>query len=132
MKGYDIADFLFSISFYELKAFVAKLVLIYLGLPFLLVYLISFLLLRFSNAVKSPFLFNYYYSILRGILVVLLLFSVHFFWLVKTNGVTSFSWSDFSFSRNCIYLLLTPNFLGFSILVFSYIVIDNKFKKIIR
>ena len=94
----------------------------------LLVFIVHAIWLKIDKE-DLPFTLHSKMVLLKSI--ILIAASINLYWLliIKFNGLYLFTWNIFSYKLNNIYLMLSPLFISYVVLVIMYFRTQSKIKK---
>ena len=98
------------------------------GLSLLLVYITQGIWLKLSKA-KKDYEVHTRLILLNSIQLVVVLLNVYWFFIIKYNGPYVFTWDSFDMALTNIYLMLSPIFLTYIILLVLFLNTQTKIKK---
>jgi hypothetical protein len=111
------------------KDFFIKLIVIPL-VSLLLVFVVQAIWMKFDKG-KLPYIMHSKIALLNSIIVVAVIINLYWFVLIKFNGLYVFTWNLFQYKVTNIYLLLSPLFVSYLMLVVLYFSTQSKIKKLI-
>lgn len=121
---------------YIVNLLIGKIFIFYVKL--LLFPILSLIMLYFIHVIslkilkpKMPLEIHVRIVLLRSITIAIILYNIIWFYIIFSNGVMMFNWSQFTFNRNNIYLMLTPAFTGYFLLLYIYFRTQNQIKKLL-
>jgi hypothetical protein len=120
-------DFFTNLLIKELNVFWVKLMLIPFSVLFFL-YITQIIVLKL---LKQEIQWNVHrrISLLISIFITLVVYNLFWILIIRNNGVDIFHWSGFYLTRNNIYLMLSPYFLGYLLLFLVYLRTEGQIKK---
>ncbi len=125
-------EFFLGIQFTTPADFLLKLLVVYLALPYLIFHGIAFILLQLRRDEKMPFAVWFHIQLCKAVLILMSLLSIHFFFVIRNTSLGFLRWSEFPWSRDNCYLMLSPNLASFILCILAYWLIQDRLKKIIR
>jgi len=96
----------------------------------LLVFVVQAIWMKFEKG-KFPYIMHSKIALLNSIIVVAVIINLYWFLLIKFNGLYVFTWNLFPYKFTNIYLLLSPLFVSYLMLIILYFSTQSKIKKLI-
>lgn len=122
-------DYFVNLLIGKLFIFYVKLFL-FPALSLVLLYFVYVISLKIVKS-KMPLGVHIKLLLLRSISITIVLYNIIWLYIIFSNGVMMFNWSQFTFNRNNIYLMLTPAFTGYILLLYIYFRTQKQIKKLL-
>jgi hypothetical protein len=124
-----MVEFFSNLIVSDFRIFFLKILLFPL-ITFLLTVLISIVWIKIEKS-KIDFILHSKIILLKSI--IMCVFLLNFFWifLIKSNGIYLFFWSDILEYKTNILFRMSPLILSYSLLLFTFFRIHNQIKKLL-
>ena len=122
-------DYFVNLLIGKLITFYVKLFLFPL-LSLVMLYIVHVISLKIVKP-KMPLEVHIKLLLLRSISITIILYNIIWLYIIFSNGVMMFNWSQFTYNRNNIYLMLTPAYTGYTLLLYFYFRTQKQIKKIL-
>ena len=122
-------DFFSNLIVSDFRFFILKLIIMPC-LSVLLTYIISIIWLKIERS-KMNFMIHSKIILLKSIILSVFLFNIFWIYVIKSNGIYLFNWSDFLEFKTSILFRLSPLILSYTFLLLAFFRIQNQIKKLL-
>jgi len=122
-------DFFSNLIVSDFRLFILKLFILP-SITVLLTYLISIIWLKIDKG-KMDFIVHSKIVLLKSIILSVFLFNFFWIYVIKSNGIYLFVWSDILEYKTSILFRLSPLILSYTFLLLAFFRIQNQIKKLL-
>lgn len=124
-----MVDFFSNLIVSDFRMFILKLLILPL-ITVLLAYLISIIWLKIDKG-KMDFIVHSKIVLLKSIILTVFLFNFFWIYVIKSNGIYLFVWSDILEYKTSILFRMSPLILSYTFLLLAFFRIQNQIKKLL-
>jgi hypothetical protein len=120
-------EFFVNLLIGNLSSFYLKMIIMPLC-TMVLLYTVYIIMLKIKKPNMS-FSVDSKLTLLMSISITTVLYNVFWLYVLYSNGVYLFNWSEMTFSKNNIYIMLVPLLLGYLVLIILYFRTQSQIKR---